>query len=164
MMIIKTLSLRNDISDRIVQHLEWLAGKSCGLRFAVFDEDLSELNFSGLDLRNSSFRGCNLKNTLFKKTNLSFSDMTWCDLSYADFSNANMTMANLECSDTVNTFPSENLEVGSLVSILDKRFSTGMLVSVKNTLGGFMGEVLLNNGSRIDIHLSKLISLRIDKI
>ncbi|GAA4277502.1 pentapeptide repeat-containing protein [Aquimarina mytili] len=77
------------ISKKIQHHKRWLntSDNLKGKQLDVDKEDLTGVDFSGIDLSKAKFKNCILKFAMFSNTNLSLTEFVDCDLSNADLSN-----------------------------------------------------------------------------
>ncbi|MFK5947446.1 MAG: DUF2169 domain-containing protein [Methylococcales bacterium] len=78
-------------------------------------QDLNNLDLSGIELRGADFQGANLTKTNFQDTDLSGTNLEEATLSLANLTNCNLSLANLTNADlTRATLIAANLTAGKL--------------------------------------------------
>lgn len=99
---------QQQINELLDQHEKFLADEPGGMGLSLLGIDLSNLDFSGRNLRSVHLSGSNLSGAFFRNANLHRANLSSCKLNNADFTNADISEASLaftECEGAlfVNT-------------------------------------------------------------
>ena len=109
-LINKVIATTVTFNNSILDHLIVFNSKGFTATNALSDKksilmtkDLSNMNFSYLDLSAITLEGTNLDNSILINTNLSNASLSECSIQNADFTNANLSNTNFLKSNLSNS-------------------------------------------------------------